>query len=86
MGEVSWLTHPARRTDLARSPHCTHAIMAGDLASPTASAQMLNLSDNQNVNDRIPALLPDGVSVAHKTGELPGVRDDGGIVTYRSPF
>ncbi len=60
--------------------------MAGDLASPTASAQMLNLSDNQNVNDRIPALLPDGVSVAHKTGELPGVRDDGGIVTYRSPF
>lgn len=41
---------------------------------------MLDLLRNQGINDRIPALLPDGVSVAHKTGELPGVRNDGGIV------
>lgn len=50
------------------------------LVSPTASNQMLDLLFQQTVNDLIPSLLPAGVMVAHKTGELPGVRDDGGIV------
>jgi beta-lactamase class A len=35
---------------------------------------------NQQVNDRIPSLLPSNATVAHKTGELPGVRNDAGIV------
>lgn len=37
------------------------------------------LSLNQ-LNNRIPAGVPDGVRVIHKTGELSGVRHDGGIV------
>ena len=35
----------------------------------------------QQFNDGLPALLPDDVVVAHKTGELPGVRHDVGILT-----
>jgi beta-lactamase class A len=41
---------------------------------------MFDLLVQQTSNDRLPAMLPAGVIVAHKTGELPGVRNDGGIV------
>ncbi len=50
------------------------------LASSWASQQMIDLLLQQTANDRLPALLPGGVEVAHKTGELEGVRNDGGIV------
>jgi beta-lactamase class A len=50
------------------------------LVSPEASDSMLLLLARQPNNDRIPAELPDGVLVAHKTGELPEVRNDVGIV------
>ncbi|MHB0869229.1 MAG: serine hydrolase [Chloroflexota bacterium] len=50
------------------------------LVSADASEQMIDLLLAQQSNDRIPALLPEGVEVAHKTGELQGVRNDGGIV------
>lgn len=35
----------------------------------------------QQFNDGLPSLLPDSVIVAHKTGELPGVRHDVGVIT-----
>jgi hypothetical protein len=41
---------------------------------------MVRLLARQRVNDRIPRLLPDGITVAHKTGNLPGVVNDVGIV------
>jgi len=56
------------------------ALGRGGLVSEAASNGMLNLLRRQTVNDRIPALLPSWVTVAHKTGELPGVRNDVGIV------
>ncbi len=37
---------------------------------------MMELLLHQRLNDFISALLPDEVSVAHKTGDLPGVRND----------
>lgn len=52
----------------------------GSLVSPEASQEMVALLLRQTVNDRIPAQLPSDVPVAHKTGELPQVRNDGGIV------
>lgn len=60
--------------------HFFHLLAERQLVSPAASDQMLALLAQQTVNDRLPALLPAGASVAHKTGELPGVRNDGGIV------
>jgi beta-lactamase class A len=52
----------------------------GKMVSPAASADMLHLMLRQRVNDRLPRLLPDGVQVAHKTGNLPGTVNDVGIV------
>lgn len=50
------------------------------LISQNASNQMLDLLKQQAINDRIPKYLPDGTVVAHKTGELDGVKHDAGIV------
>lgn len=56
-------------------------LSAGGLVSNAASEQMLRILLQQEVNDRIPALLPPEAQVAHKTGELDEVRNDAGIVT-----
>lgn len=45
-----------------------------------ASNQMQNLLLAQQINDRIPAKLPNNVQVAHKTGEIDNFRHDAGIV------
>ena len=51
------------------------------LVSADASAEMLALLKEQTVNDRLPAALPQGVTVAHKTGNLPNLScGDVGIV------
>lgn len=50
------------------------------LVSQDSSQRMIDLLFRQTVNDRLPALLPGDAAVAHKTGELDDVRNDGGIV------
>jgi beta-lactamase class A len=42
--------------------------------------EMLNILSGQEFNEMIPALLPAGTRVAHKTGSITGIRHDGGIV------
>ncbi len=56
----------------------------GYLINHQASIQMIDLLLRQSINDRLPALLPYGAAVAHKTGELDDVRNDGGIVYGRA--
>lgn len=46
----------------------------------TDSQEMIELLKKQAINDRIPKYLPDGISVAHKTGELDTFKHDAGIV------
>jgi hypothetical protein len=55
-------------------------IARGDAVSSSASAEMLHLLLRQRVNDRLPRLLPDGVRVAHKTGNLTGTVNDVGLL------
>jgi beta-lactamase class A len=50
------------------------------LISPAASDRMLTRLERQQINDRLPAALPEGVVVAHKTGNLPGLTHDAGII------
>ena len=50
------------------------------LVSPAASDRMLARLERQKINDRLPAALPAGVVVAHKTGNLGGVTHDAGII------
>lgn len=56
------------------------AIAHDEAISPAASQRMLELLKAQQQTDRIPAPLPLNVEIAHKTGELPGVRHDASIV------
>lgn len=52
----------------------------GEIIDAKYSQKMLDLLLRQQNNDRIPKYLPEGTLVAHKTGELPTIRNDGGIV------
>ncbi len=59
-------------------------LLRGEVVSPAASRSMLELLARQHVNDRLPAWLPEGARVAHKTGNLWNVAHDAGIIW--SPF
>lgn len=59
-------------------------LLRGQVVSAAASQEMLDLLSRQHVNDRLPAWLPEGALVAHKTGNLWDVAHDVGIVW--SPF
>ena len=50
--------------------------------SPAASEEMLEILVGQEHNDGIPAGLPPGTKVAHKTGWITGISHDAGLV-YR---
>lgn len=50
------------------------------LISAAASDRMLARLGRQQINDRLPAGLPGNVVVAHKTGNLPGLTHDAGII------
>jgi len=43
-------------------------------------ALMLDILARQQVQDKLPFYLPEGTAIAHKTGTLPGVEHDGGIL------
>ena len=55
-------------------------IARGQEPSPSSATAMIDLLLAQRVNDRLPAQLPPGTRVAHKTGNLGGIIHDVGIV------
>lgn len=94
MGQVNdWCTrHGLTATVLARRMMDARARERGEenVTSAADVASVLSwLADSpfavaalqaQQLNDRLPRYLPAGFRLAHKTGELPGVRHDAGIV------
>lgn len=52
----------------------------GEAVSEEASREMIEILTKQKFNEMIPARLPEGVKVAHKTGWITGVNHDAGIV------
>ena len=52
----------------------------GSILDETYRNQVLSVLKDQHFRDMIPALLPEDVTVAHKTGWITGVRHDSGIV------
>ena len=62
------------------------AIARGQAVDADSSRQMVAVLERQTVNDRIPAGLPSGTRVAHKTGEITGIRHDAAIVFAPRPF
>ena len=56
------------------------ALGQGAVVSKEASDEMIEVLLNQQFNEIIPANLPDGVKVAHKTGSITGVQHDSGLI------
>jgi beta-lactamase class A len=52
----------------------------GEVVDKAACQEMIHTLMDQKFNEIIPAKLPKEVKVAHKTGEITGVRHDSGIV------
>lgn len=55
-------------------------IYKGQLISKDVSSECLDILKNQKTRNRIPAKLPKGTVVSHKTGLEKGICHDGGIV------
>jgi len=64
------------------------AIEEGRAGSPAATREMLAILLAQEFNEKIPAGLPPGTRVAHKTGEITAVSHDAAIIypTGRKPY
>jgi beta-lactamase class A len=62
------------------------AIARGAAVDAEASREMQAILERQTFNDGIPAGLPPGTRVAHKTGEITRVQHDAGIVFAPRPF
>ena len=56
----------------------------GKIAGPEQTGSLLGILDDSAFEDRLPALLPDGAKVYHKTGDaFGGGLHDAGLVEYR---
>jgi len=55
-------------------------IARGQVIDRAASQEMVNLMSLESLNDRLPALLPEGTLVAHKTANWSDATHDAGIV------
>lgn len=56
------------------------ALRDGRAVSPAADADMLDVLDDQAFNEMIPAGLPEGTRVAHKTGWITEIHHDAALV------
>ena len=61
-------------------------IAHGDAVDKPASDEMVAVLKRQTFHDRIPAGLPPGTPVAHKTGEITRIQHDAAIVYAARPF
>ncbi|WP_412062186.1 serine hydrolase [Rubrivirga sp. IMCC45206] len=59
------------------------ALRDGRAVSPEADAEMLDVLDDQAFNEMIPAGLPRGTRVAHKTGWITEIHHDAAVVYPR---
>jgi acetylornithine deacetylase/succinyl-diaminopimelate desuccinylase-like protein/beta-lactamase class A len=61
-------------------------IAKGQAVDAAASEAMVAILKRQQFNERIPAGLPPGIAVAHKTGEITKIQHDAAIVYAERPF
>jgi len=55
-------------------------IADGETFSQASSEKMIDVLEAQEFNEKIPAGLPAGIPVAHKTGDITGIHHDAAIV------
>jgi beta-lactamase class A len=62
------------------------AIARGEAVDQDSARQMIEILQRQKFNEGIPAGLPPGTRVAHKTGEITKIHHDAAIVFAPRPF
>jgi len=62
------------------------AIAKHKAVDAASSEEMIAILTRQTFNEGIPAGLPPGISVAHKTGEITGIHHDAAIVFAKRPY
>lgn len=55
-------------------------LLRGDLGAPATTSVLLEILKAQQLRDGLPAWLPRDAAAAHKTGSLPGVKNDAGVL------
>ncbi|HWR45305.1 serine hydrolase [Sporomusa sp.] len=55
-------------------------VLDSTMLPPAYGAMMLDILKRQQINDKLPFFLPEETVIAHKTGTLPGVEHDAGIL------
>ncbi|ODU58639.1 MAG: hypothetical protein ABT01_00105 [Clostridium sp. SCN 57-10] len=83
-------TDPALRNKRNRISAADMALLLeqmhrGELISERASREMLDVLSGQQLNNKIPFLLPLDMHIAHKTGEVDDVTHDVGIIYAKRP-
>ena len=78
--EVTGVSGGSLPTTAGGTAQLLEAIAAGQAVSPGASLEMIALLASESITDRLPALLPPGTVVAHKTGNWENATHDAGIV------
>ncbi len=73
-------------TDAAGLATLFEQLGRGQAVSPEASAEMIAILKRQKHNEGIPTGVPDGIEVAHKTGEVTKIHHDAGIVYAKRPY
>jgi beta-lactamase class A len=73
-------------TDAAALARLFERISRGEAVSREASVSMIEILKRQAFNDGIPAGLPAGTVVAHKTGTITAIHHDAGIVYAKRPY
>ncbi len=56
------------------------ALAKGETFSPASNAKMIEILKAQEFNEKIPAYLPKGTPIAHKTGDITGIHHDAAMV------
>jgi beta-lactamase class A len=62
------------------------AVANGKAVDPESSRQMVEILEQQKFNEGIPAGLPPGILIAHKTGEITKIHHDAAIVYAKRPY
>jgi len=62
------------------------AIADGKAVDARSSRAMIGILERQRFNEGIPAGLPPGIAVAHKTGEITRIHHDAAIVFAKRPY
>ncbi|HUL72572.1 MAG TPA: serine hydrolase [Vicinamibacterales bacterium] len=73
-------------TDAAGLATLFERLARGEAVSRDASAEMIGILKRQKHNEGIPAGLPAGIEVAHKTGEITKIHHDAGVVYAKRPY